>query len=229
MARFTCKKSYIIALFITLFLFFAPVFIEAYYPEAAPLAAAFVWVTDSLGRGLSAASFFTIIGTLVLLVRDIRRRLTGATPAQTSAASVATPAELEAGIAANASEASSSQAPSFPAPPETTLIQKLVTLTVFTYFLVRQCYRDDVMSLERPVLDNAVAALLYIFHGLEVLFALFLVLCLWTGLKRSRSSSAAGADATPPTAAAQPEVQPPAVEVLFDEGAKEEYVEREKA
>ncbi|KAJ7746018.1 hypothetical protein B0H16DRAFT_1557475 [Mycena metata] len=225
MARFTFRKSYLMALLVALFLFFAPVFIEAYYPEAAPVAAAFIWVTDSLGRALSAAAFFTIIVTLVLLVRDLRRWLTGATPAQT--ASVATPAELEAGVAADASEADTNPSlPNSSSVPEPTLTQKLVTLAVFTYFLVRQCYKDEVMSLERPALDNALAALLYIFHGLEVLFAMFLVLCLWTGLKRSRSASAAGADATLPTVA---EAQPPAVEVLFDEGGKEEYVETEKA
>ncbi|KAJ7746003.1 hypothetical protein B0H16DRAFT_1462596 [Mycena metata] len=218
---------------IALFLYLVPIVIEAYYPEAAPIAAVFIWVTDSFEKALSCTCWSTSSAISVVASGAPHRRK----PAQTGAARVATPAELEAGVALNASdEASSPQAGTTPPSPnssrvsEMTLTEKLVFLAFCTYILVGSWSKDDVLSLERSALDNALSTLMYIFHGLEVGFAMSLALRLWTKLKLWRSASAVGADATLPTATApESKAQPPAVEMLFDEGGKEEYLETEKA
>ncbi|KAJ7159676.1 hypothetical protein C8R46DRAFT_372829 [Mycena filopes] len=197
MARFP-RKLAVALLLLFLVAFFAPLLTEVYYPAAAPVATALVWFTDAIGRGIAAAAFFSLLATLALFVRDIRRRITGA-----SAAPTPTPAALEAATTDSDTPTS-----------EPSLTQKLLSTVLMSCFLVRQCLRDDVLSRERPLLENALSALVYLFHGLEVLFALFLLLvCLVVVFRRS-AAGVADADAVPAAT-----TQPEAVEVLFDDGA----------
>ncbi|KAJ7870798.1 hypothetical protein B0H14DRAFT_2725370 [Mycena olivaceomarginata] len=88
-------KGYAIFFSIILFLFFAPLLIELYYPAAAPVAAAFVWVTDNLDRAFTAGSLIIVLTTFTLLAGDARRWFARIRARRTPAGPVA----LEDGVA----------------------------------------------------------------------------------------------------------------------------------
>jgi hypothetical protein len=214
--------AYFVGFFVVLLFFFAPVLIELYYPQAAPVAAAFVWVTDTFGRGFGALTFFMALYMLCSLSNDAYQALARlcSTPTHGPIAlenGTAEPAALHpAGthIAADAPTAAESKP---------TLFNKIVSLFSSTYFFTRQCMIGDIVSLKRPLLENLGSVLVYILHGLEVVFAVFLVLVFVAWLKK-KSSAAAAAEGG---AAEQPTNQ--RVEVLDGVATVEKgYMEAEK-
>ncbi|KAJ7611488.1 hypothetical protein DFH06DRAFT_155554 [Mycena polygramma] len=166
----------------------------AYYPEAAPVAAAFDWVNETAARGLGALSFVMGIGLILSLGNSACK---GLVRLFTRRASPATgPISLEDGTA----DAGTEVAPATPAAAPTpaaaekskpTLLSKLFSLLSFTYFFTRQCMLNELVSFDRPALDNVLAVALYVLRGLEVLFALFLALLFVVWVKHKKPVPAA--------------------------------------
>ncbi|KAJ7870829.1 hypothetical protein B0H14DRAFT_2725502 [Mycena olivaceomarginata] len=165
-------KGYAIFFSIILLLFFAPLFIELYYPAAAPVAAAFVWVTDNLDRAFTAGSLIIVLTTLTMLAGDARRWFARIRARRTPAGPVA----LEDGVApppAPVPTVTSTATATDPAPPP------LLSLGSSTFFVARALATHDLVALDRPALENIGAVLLYVLRGCEVLFAAFLGLVVW--------------------------------------------------
>ncbi|KAJ7474009.1 hypothetical protein FB451DRAFT_1035354 [Mycena latifolia] len=81
------------------------------------------------------------------------------------------------------------------------VISKIVCVVACTSYVASQFYSSGVVSLEKPLLANVAAMLLYLLRGLEVIFVGFLVLLFAACIQKMR----AAAPASPP--------------VLFDDGA----------
>ncbi|KAJ7621695.1 hypothetical protein DFH06DRAFT_770328 [Mycena polygramma] len=208
-----CKlyvKAYVIGFLGALFFLLTPVLIEAYYPEAAPVAQAFVWVTDTTARGLGALSFVMAIGLIVSLCNSTRK---GLVRLCTRRASPATgPISLEDGTAETDAEVTPPTASPTPAAADKskpTIISKVLSLLSFTYFFTRQVMLNELVSFDRPVLDNVLAVALYVLRGLEVVFAAFLVLLFvaWIRYKKPAAPAAEEAPVLPVVADAPMEVK----------------------
>ncbi|KAJ6568909.1 hypothetical protein B0H19DRAFT_1134201 [Mycena capillaripes] len=217
-------KGCAIAFLGTIFLLLTPVLIERHYPEAAPVAAAFVWVTDSIACGLSSLIFLLASVLFVSLIIDARKgiaSLCGARPA-------IGPISLEEGTAEPAAPTPPTGADAVapaPAASEPGVFRKLLSLACFISFLTSQFSRVDIVSLQRPVLENLVFVALYLLRGCEVLFAGFLVL-LFVAYLKLKSTNAETAVQTPtlPVVSAQGI----AAEVADTKEEKETETETEK-
>jgi len=188
--------------------------IERYYPDVASVAAAFVWVMDTASLGFTAATFCMALIMLCVFVNDAHKWLTSA---RTRSAS---PVALEDGTAVPAP--APTPTPDVEEPAHLTLTSKLIYFTTSSYFFSRQILANDVVSSERPLLENLGSALLYILRGLEVLFAVYLVLVFVAWLKKRPGAAA------PEVGAAQTPAPP--VEVLFEAvDVEDEKDEKEKA
>ncbi|KAF8185309.1 hypothetical protein K438DRAFT_1836857, partial [Mycena galopus ATCC 62051] len=155
-----------------------------HYPEAtwaAPVAAAFRWITDTGSRGLAAVYFCAGIVILGMLVIDIYKWLTRIRVGATG------PIALEDGTAVPAFEE---------VPPPTSqlnLVSKLVLLFTSIYFVSIQMFLAKVVSLERPLAENIGSAMMYILRGfqaLQVVFPTFLLFVCLAWMKERRSAAA---------------------------------------
>ncbi|KAJ6449767.1 hypothetical protein C8R45DRAFT_123287 [Mycena sanguinolenta] len=203
---------------ILLVFFITPYLIEHNYPAAAPVAAAIVWVKETIEHALAS---FAFIGAVILL---------GVLVACDICACRATPPgliALEAGTSTPtltphaAGEAAHQPAGAVVARlPVTT---KLLLMASFIYFIIWQALRKGIVSPEQPFLENLGFTMKYILDGLPLVCDVYLVWGL-AGLvrlykqRRSRAAAAVQADL----------VTPPRVEVLFDDAASVE-VKEEKA
>ncbi|KAJ7115291.1 hypothetical protein C8R44DRAFT_794390 [Mycena epipterygia] len=173
--------------------------------------------------GYSALAVIVLVAFLCSLLSDAHRWLTGA-----SETTAPTPAELEAGTASTAPEPTTPEADTTPTPSTASaklsinakLSTKLVMVPAIGLVVLYLLVKCDVVSLDKPLLENIGAALLFFLLGLEVDFAVLVLLffgALITQGWRSRRGAAAAATATPPT-------------VLFDEGevAEEAPVTKEE-
>ncbi|KAJ7160534.1 hypothetical protein C8R43DRAFT_340973 [Mycena crocata] len=162
------------------------------------------------------------------LLSDLHKRLTGAPPSD--ADPTPTPAELEAGAATRLHDLAVLEAEVAgvdpPAAPTSAVVKlsalskvaSLMTSTISSLFIF---FKSDTVSLDKPLLENAGAALLYILRGLEVLFVamLFLGFVAWSRKRRSQAATEAFAMEGP-----HPAAPVPSVEVLFDESTIAEAV-----
>ncbi|KAJ6459169.1 hypothetical protein C8R47DRAFT_141835 [Mycena vitilis] len=133
--------------------------IGAYFPQAAPVVAAVVWVRDTGAHAFGAFSFFMTITLLLSLGNDVRKRLERLYTHRAS--STIGPLSLEDGTADE-----HIHAPIPAAESKHTLLIKVVALFLFAAFFTSRCFLDDRLSLNKPVLDNIRAAGLYVLHGL---------------------------------------------------------------
>ncbi|KAJ7611490.1 hypothetical protein DFH06DRAFT_1308279 [Mycena polygramma] len=217
-------KAYVIGFLGALFFLLTPVLIEAYYPEAAPVAAAFDWVNETAARGLGALSFVMGIGLILSvgnsackgLVRLFTRRASPATG----------PISLEDGTADAGTEVAPATPTAIPAPAaadkaKPILLSQVLSLLSFTYFFTRQCMLNELVSLDRPVLDNVLAVALYVLRGLEVVFTLLFALLFiaWVRHKKPAAPAAEEPPVLPVVAEAPVEVK--------DKDEKELLVEAE--
>jgi hypothetical protein len=208
-------KFYAIFFLVSLSFLLTPVLLERYYPDspaAAMAAAACVWVTDTFARGFSALCLCMALAMFSMLLSDARQWLTrprGASPIALEDGTAVPPTPTTA----NAETDASAEAPAIAV--KATLASKLFSFVSCTYFFVRNIFINDVVSLDRPVLENLADAALYILRGFEVLFAAFLVLVFVAWLKKNRSDGAA----EPEVAVGAPAAP---VEVLFDDGMVDE-------
>ncbi|KAJ6505816.1 hypothetical protein C8R47DRAFT_1066693 [Mycena vitilis] len=142
-----------------------PFVIETYFPQAAPIAAAFTWTTDAATRGLCAIYFLIALGLLVSLVVDTRNGLVRMCTRRTTR-----PVSLEEADLTTAAP---------------TLARTLGKFPAFLFFSGLLSF-----SLKQPAAESVLAAVLYVLSGLEVLFVLFLVSALaWV---KFRSAPARG-------------------------------------
>ncbi|KAJ7474011.1 hypothetical protein FB451DRAFT_1247625 [Mycena latifolia] len=196
-------KVFFITFFISLFLHFIPHVLER-YPQTAALAVAITWFKDKCTQG-AAVLLLLIAGLLVgSLVSDAYKWLTGAQ----AIALPATPAELEDGTATPLPEAEVAVADAEPPADQTKagVAGRIVSAVGCALFFASQFLKSSVVSLEKPLLANVAATMLYLLRGVEVIFVAFLMLLFVACIKTSRAAQAAAAPASPPT-------------VLFDDGA----------
>jgi hypothetical protein len=184
-----------------------PVLLERYYPDsvaAAVTAAACIWVTDTLTRGLTALCFCVSIAVFSMLLSAVRQCLTrvcGASPIALEDGTAVPPTPTTANTETDAEA---------PTVGESAFV---FSLGPCTYFFAHNAFGNDVVSHDRPVLENLAAAALYVLHGFEVLVAAFLVLMFVVWLKKEHSDAAV---AEPEVAVGAP-VAPVEV-LLFDDG-----------
>ncbi|KAJ7621685.1 hypothetical protein DFH06DRAFT_1143428 [Mycena polygramma] len=189
-------KAYVIGFLGALFFLLTPVLIEAYYPVAAPVAAAFDWVNDTAARALGALSFVMAIGLILSLGNSARKGLVLFCTRRARPA--AGPISLEDGTA-EVEPPLTPPAPVVADKSKPTLLSQLLSLLSFTYFFTRQCMLNELVSFDRPVLENVLAVALYVLRGLEVLFALFLALLVaaWVRHKKPAAPTAEEAPVLP--------------------------------
>ncbi|KAJ7232457.1 hypothetical protein B0H12DRAFT_1239654 [Mycena haematopus] len=211
MARVSTVRAYLLALVIVfsltssiiLVFFLAPYLIERYYPAAAPIAAAIVWLRDAIDHGLATMTFLLIPVLLGALAYDAhiwltrRRTARRATPGTVA---------LEGGTATPMLTSSHAAQQ-----PTGTVASKLLSLLSFTYFLMWHLFRTGIVSLERPFLENLGSALMYLLSGMPVVITVFWI-CVFVDLLHKRRSAATAAQANTLPAG-------PLVEVLFDDAA----------
>lgn len=126
--------AYFVCIFVIILFFLAPVLIELYYPQAASVAAAFVWVTDKFGRRFGALTFFMALYMLCSLSNDAYQGLTRLCSTPTPG-----PIALENGTTAPAAPHPTGTHITADAPTaaesKPTLFNKIVSLFSSTYFL----------------------------------------------------------------------------------------------
>ncbi|KAJ7615207.1 hypothetical protein DFH06DRAFT_1239838 [Mycena polygramma] len=123
------------------------------------------------------------------------------------------PISLEDGTA----EADTEVAPATPTAAPTpaadkakpTIVSKVLSLLSFTYFFTRQVMLNELVSFDRPALDNILAVALYVLRGLEVVFAAFLALLFvaWIRYKKPAAPEAEEASVLPVVVEAPMEVK----------------------
>ncbi|KAJ7623083.1 hypothetical protein DFH06DRAFT_1230873 [Mycena polygramma] len=156
-------KFYAIGALGALLYLLIPFLIETYFPQAAPIAAAFTWTTDAATRGLCAIYFLIALGLLVSLLADARKGL-----GRLCTRRATSPVSLEDGTEAELTTA---------VPTLARTLGKLLSLLFFSCLLS--------FSLQQPAAENVLAVALYVLSGLEVLFVLFLVMALVWVKRRS--------------------------------------------
>ncbi|KAJ7233603.1 hypothetical protein B0H12DRAFT_1143604 [Mycena haematopus] len=190
MARVSAMRAYLLA---------------RYYPAAAPIASAIVWIRDAIDHGLATLTFLLIPVLLAALAYDAHIWLTRRhTVRRATPGTVA----LEEGTATPTRMLTSSRASQ---QPTGTVASKLSSLIFLTYFLMWHLFRTGIVSLERPFLENLGSALMYLLIGMPVVSTVFLVCELAVMLQKRRSAAAAARAITLPAG--------PLVEVLFDDAA----------
>ncbi|KAJ7767865.1 hypothetical protein DFH07DRAFT_311124 [Mycena maculata] len=166
------KRTIIVPLILVLtFCFCAPLIprILAAYPQTAAFAPPFFWVEDEFLHGGAVLGLLVSISVLYSLFSDLCRWLTG--PA---AGSAPTPAELENGTAPPLDTGASDLDTANP-PAKLTTMSKLGALCLNIWLFAHYFFKHDIVSLERPLLVNVGATLVFILQGLEVIFIGILV------------------------------------------------------
>ncbi|KAJ6505828.1 hypothetical protein C8R47DRAFT_1066704 [Mycena vitilis] len=215
-------KAYLAGCLIAVFLILTPVLIEAYYPQAAPVAEALVWVTDTISRGFGALCFVMAVGLFGSLTNSSRKGLVRlftrrASPATGPISLEDGTADAEAPLTPPAAAADATPAAADKAKP--TIVSKVLSLLSFTYFFTRQVMLNELVSFDRPALDNVLAVALYVLRGLEVVFAAFLALLFvaWLRYKKPAAPAAEEAPVLPVVAEAPVEVREKDEKVLLME------------
>ncbi|KAJ7621699.1 hypothetical protein DFH06DRAFT_770387 [Mycena polygramma] len=205
-------KAYLAGCVIAVFLIVTPVLIETYYPQAAPVAEALVWVTNTISRGFGALCFVMAVGLLGSLGNSARKGLVRlctrrASPATGPISLEDGTAEAEAPLTPPAAAADATPATAEKSKP--TIVSKVLSLLSFTYFFTRQVMLNELVSFDRPALDNVLAVALYVLRGLEVVFAMFLALLFvaWVRYKKPAAPAAVEAPVLPVVAEAPVEVK----------------------
>ncbi|KAJ7044408.1 hypothetical protein C8F04DRAFT_1070325, partial [Mycena alexandri] len=203
----------------TVLLLLTPTLIERYYSQAAPVATALVWLTDSIACGLSTLSVIMGSGLLISLLEDACNgiaRLCGARPATGSISLEEGTAEPAPGpphhTVSSVKPASTTGTSTDTAQPSTTasepgVSRKLLSLACFIYFLTSQFRRANIVSLERPYLVRGCKVVVTGFLLLTVLFAAYL----WLKFTGARTAAEA-----------------PTLPVVAEAGAEEIKEEKEK-
>ncbi|KAJ7671886.1 hypothetical protein B0H17DRAFT_1141421 [Mycena rosella] len=200
-------KTYALSFTIASILFIAPIFLKR-YPQTAGIAIGLTWLGDKYIQGFAALSLVVAVLLLASLLSGAHKWLTRAK----SSTPAPTPADLEDGTAAPLRELETLEAEVTGTEPpkleakagEATTTGKITSFLFSAIFFTYELYQSGVVELQKPVLENVAAALMYILRGLEVVFVAFLLLLLGCAMVRSRSA---------------PEAVPAPTTVLFDDGA----------
>jgi hypothetical protein len=220
---------------LAIILLFTPLLIDLYYPQATSVRAAFVWTRNRFTRGFAAFAFLGAIYNICSLSTDAYKWLSGLR----STSPATGPIALEDGTteppipAVPTDTDASTEAPVFSflpslygRAPKPSVIRRIFSLASCSYYFILQWYLDDIVSLNRPLLENLGSVLLYILRGFEVLFALFLIKVFVVWMEKGSSVAAAeGVTAAPAPAAP--------LQILLDDGVptkeEKEYVQVEEA
>ncbi|KAJ7615215.1 hypothetical protein DFH06DRAFT_1484012 [Mycena polygramma] len=209
MARHSLTRRCNVMIFTVVFVFFLAPEVMRSYPQTVALADAFFWAGDKFLEGLASGAFLVAACMACSLTGDAYRWLTGAHTEE----STPTPAQLEAGTASRdlhelevlEAEVAGTEPPvaSTPTAPgiekiKLTTGRKIWTLLTSSVVFGYQFFQQGIVSPETPLLDNVSATLLYILRGWEVIFVAFLLLMLGAYVAKSRSRSAAAAEAVAP-------------------------------
>ncbi|KAJ7676605.1 hypothetical protein DFH06DRAFT_1168595 [Mycena polygramma] len=151
-----------------------PFLIETYYPQAAPIATALVWIADTAERGLCAVYFIMAVRMLLSFGHDACKILVRMCSRRAMATG---PVSLEDGTA------DAERSP--PAPTLAAALCKLLSCLFLTYLFA--CLAMLSVSFQRPMADNVRAVALYLLSGLEVLLVLCpgLLVVVWVKRKLS--------------------------------------------
>jgi hypothetical protein len=229
------RRRYLIILCAFFLFFFAPEYLKS-YPQTAALADAFTWASERFMQGIASLAFFFAVCAAGLLVYDAYRWVTGAPAAETVPAP--TPAELEDGTATQLhdlavleAEVAGAEPPPSPSSAKsddatwhTTTAGNVMMLVLHSVVFGYEFFMHEVVSLDKPLMENVGATLLYILRGWEVLFVGFVLFVASAWIAKSPSAAAA--------------VPLPPDEVLFegtlldeeeDAPAAKEYAETQKA
>ncbi|KAF7348981.1 hypothetical protein MVEN_01419100 [Mycena venus] len=206
MIRLTCR-DFIPVYCITCLVFLittAPALIHRFYPQAAPLAAACVWLAMTLVHGLAALYFIGALLSFGMLTIDaykwltLRLRRACSTPAPG-------PIALEDGTAAPSPTGDSDT----PAPTPSSsrgMILRICLFGVLSAFLalclILMCWIGDVISLKRPLSENLHNLAAFVFEGFPAVLVLFIVLALRVLKQRlaARRQEAAAQELSTPSA-----------------------------
>jgi len=236
------RKRYTFLAFLTLFtlLLLSPTIFAA-LPQTAFLAPGCLWVAEKLLNGFAVLSLIVVVVTIVVGLNQAYTWLTSRRPEAVGAVpATPTPAELEDGTAPTPTlidlEETAVPAAATTPSPKSGKLATVLSLALNTYVVVNYILTNDVVSLQKPVLENVAAALMFVLRGLEVIFvALLLVGVLGVCLHKRRARAPASAPGTelPTTAPAVVSNEAVAVVVVETPLSKEEKefmeVEFEKA
>ncbi|KAJ7461297.1 hypothetical protein B0H11DRAFT_2241732 [Mycena galericulata] len=191
------------------------------YPQAGAFVVPLVWITEKSIQGVAAACLIDAIVPLYMLLHDAYGWLTGhATAASTSASATPTPADLENGSAPRLADLATLEAEAAtrepPAPVSPTRFRRnlswaLSSVGYIASFFIYLFISRNVVSPDKPLLENVCATGLFILGGLEVDFV-FLLLGAVVGYCARRGRRAATTTPVLPTA-----VSATAAEVVFDD------------
>ncbi|KAJ7615243.1 hypothetical protein DFH06DRAFT_1307302 [Mycena polygramma] len=208
MARHSLTRRCNLMIFTVVFVFFLAPEVMRSYPQTVALAGVFSWAGDKFLEGLASGAFLVAVCMACSLTGDAYRWLTGAHTEE----STPTPAQLEAGTASRdlhelevlEAEVAGTAPPAVSTSSadkekvKLTTGRKIWTLLTSSVVFGYQFFQQGVVSPETPLLDNVCATLLYILRGWEVIFVGFLLLMLGAYITKSRSRSAAAAEAAAP-------------------------------
>ncbi|KAJ7046171.1 hypothetical protein C8F04DRAFT_1063538 [Mycena alexandri] len=190
------------------------------FPHTDAVVEASTWVAEMVIQGLASFSLFIAVAMACSLASDAYRWLTGATaeptptPAQledgTTATSLHDLAILEAEVAGAEPPAPDSSSSTTESDTQRTTAGDIIALIGGSAFFAYEFAQREVVSLDKPWLENVGAGLLFILRGFEVIFGLALLLMFGAWVTRSRSGASTA------TVLAAP------VEVLFEGTLPEE-------
>ncbi|KAJ7115285.1 hypothetical protein C8R44DRAFT_855319 [Mycena epipterygia] len=218
MAHTTMQRKSFVFIFVgTFLLFLAPTVLES-YPQTAALASALTWVGNKVSQGVTTFIFLIAVCMLSSLVGDFRAWLTSTaapitpTPAELEDGTATPPSELPVPDAAAAAAAAAAATPTEPAAnAKPSTLRAILTLICSGVYFAFDFFQRDIVSLDKPLLENVGAALLFLLRGFEIIFVMFLVLVVGARLAMGSRSARRAAVAEAAAAAAPPTV-------LFDEG-----------
>ncbi|KAJ7449462.1 hypothetical protein B0H11DRAFT_2078756, partial [Mycena galericulata] len=200
------------------------------YPQARAFAVAFVWIGEKFLQGAAVFCLIGAIATLATLIHDAYGWITGRAAATST--TTPTPADLENGsapgvddLAALEAEVAAAEPPAPVAPTRTkpSVLRRILGLVTSSWSFTYVFLSRNVVSLDKPVLENLGATGLFILRGLEIIFVFFL-LCGVVGLCVRRGRRTAVAAPVLPTTVSPTAT---AAEVVFDEAAPATKEEKE--
>ncbi|KAJ7208905.1 hypothetical protein GGX14DRAFT_395530 [Mycena pura] len=200
----TLQKGCAIGFLITLFLLLSPLLIERYYPQFAPVAAAFVQITDTILCGLDSLLFLTVLALgflLIYLACNSRRSAAGAIALEDGTADPTAPAP----------PTGADDVAPVPAASESSAWSNLTSYALLTYSwsLGSRFTRKAMAFSHRPMIQKLGALSVYLLRGFAILFVAFLLMHFVTYLKLKFTPSETAASAHPP-------------HIVFAEGITEE-------
>ncbi|KAJ7449460.1 hypothetical protein B0H11DRAFT_1928612 [Mycena galericulata] len=222
----------IFSLFICLLVLYplTPSILET-YPQAGAFVVPIVWITEKSIQGVAVACLIGAFVPLYMLLHDAYGWLTGrATAASTNASATPTPADLENGSAPRLADLATLEAeaaagvppaPEVPSRVRRNLYWALSSVSFISSFFIYLFISRNVVSPDKPLLENVGATGLFILGGLEVDFV-FLLLGAVVGYCVRRGRRAATTAPVLPTAGSAT-----TAEVVFDKAASVTEEEKE--